>query len=268
MEAMKESTDRPSLEAVVEAGMLRLDSLHPGGLELTRELAELCKIGKGSKVLDIASGTGETACFLAERFAARVSGIDRSDRMIRRAEAKARTKGLKVELRKGDAANLPFGEAEFDAAICECTLCFLEKKRVLAEMVRVVRAGGCVGIDDLCWKKETPDNLKSTLAEIEGERPETLEGWRSLFHEAGLVDVQTVDKAGLMSRWMEESRKQVGALGQLILVSKIVRRWGMGGLLTILKSERIFSSQFMGYGIIVGTKRHDPVLAKFPATGG
>jgi hypothetical protein len=37
--------------------MLKLESLHPGGLELTRELAELCKIQKSAKVLDIASGT-------------------------------------------------------------------------------------------------------------------------------------------------------------------------------------------------------------------
>jgi ubiquinone/menaquinone biosynthesis C-methylase UbiE len=243
-----------SLDDVVEAGMLKFGSLHPGGLELTRELAGLCHIQKGAKVLDVASGTGETACFLAERFAARVYGVDHSDHMILRAEAKARTKGLEVKFSRGEAANLPFGDAEFDAAICECTLCFLEKERVLGEMVRVVRPGGCVGMHDLCWQEGAPDGLKRTLAEIEDEEPETLAGWRGLFSQAGLVQIHAVDKSEEMSLWIQEARKQLGLTGQLILALKIVRRWGLRGLWRVLKSERVFASEFLGYGIVVGTK--------------
>jgi arsenite methyltransferase len=245
----------PSLETVVEAGMLKLESLHPGGLELTRELAELCKIQKDAKVLDIACGTGETACFLAERFAARVYGVDHSDQMIERAKAKAQTRGLAVEFRNADAASLPFGDAEFDAVICECTLCFVDKERTLAQMVRLVRPGGYVGIHDLCWKEDAPDPLKRTLAEIEGERPETLEGWQRLLHQAGLVDIRALDKAKLMSRWMGESRKQLGLDGQATLALRIIRQWGLRGLWRVLKSERVFSSGFLSYGIVVGIKR-------------
>ena len=78
--------DQPSLEGLVETGMLALESLHPGGLETTRQLAELCNIQRGTVVLDVASGTGETACFLARTFGARVVGVDRSGEMIRRAD--------------------------------------------------------------------------------------------------------------------------------------------------------------------------------------
>jgi hypothetical protein len=39
--------------------------------------------------------------------------------------------------------------------------------------------------------------VKRELTEIECEKPETLEGWRVLFEEAGLVAVQTVDKSDL-----------------------------------------------------------------------
>lgn len=59
------SAIRPSLEGLVEAGMVKLESLHPGGLDMTREPARLCNIRKGSKLLDVASVTGETACFLS-----------------------------------------------------------------------------------------------------------------------------------------------------------------------------------------------------------
>ncbi len=58
--------------------MLPLESLHPGGLSLTRELSVLCAIGAGSRVVDVACGTGETACFLAESLGARVIGLDHS----------------------------------------------------------------------------------------------------------------------------------------------------------------------------------------------
>lgn len=61
-------------------------------------------------------------------------------------------------------------------AICECTLCFLDKRRVLDEMVRVVRSGGYVGMHDLYWKKGASEVSKRTLAEIEGENPVTLGG--------------------------------------------------------------------------------------------
>lgn len=247
--------DRPSLEGIVETGMLTLDSLHPGGLETTRHLAKACNIQRGAAVLDVASGTGETACFLAETFDARVYGVDRSDEMICRAGAKANARGLQVKFKKADAVDLPFDDSEFDAAICECTLCFLDKPRVLGEMVRVVRPGGCVGMHDLCWKDGASDQLKHTLAEIEGEKPETLEGWRQLFESAGLVQITAVDKSEVKLRWMQKSRKQLGLTGQLTLGLKIIRRWGVRGLWRILRSERVFSNNFLGYVLVVGTKR-------------
>ncbi len=247
------AASRPSLEALVETGLLQMESLHPGGLETARELAEMCRIDGGTRVLDVAGGTGETACYLTEQFGARVVVIDSSTEMIRRGEAKARAKGLAVEFHQADAAHLPFADATFDVAICECTLCLLDKERVLAEMMRMVRPGGHVGMHDLCWQKNAPDDLKRTLAEIEGEVPETLDGWQRLFCTAGLIDIHAQDKSELMVQWMRESRRQRGLWGELTLAWKIVGRWGISGLRTILRSERVFSSRYLGYGILVGT---------------
>jgi arsenite methyltransferase len=246
--------DQASLEGLVEAGMLALESLHPGGLDTTRQLAEICNLQRDGSVLDVASGTGETACFLAETFGARVLAVDHCDEMIQRGEAKARTRGVKVQFRNADAADLPFDDGEFDVAICECTLCFLDKARVLREMTRVVRPGGGVGMHDLCWKAEASDSLKRTLAEIEGETPETLEGWRQLFENAGLAQITAVDKSDVMSRWMRESRKQLGMAGQLTLTMRIIQRWGLRGAWRIFRSERVFSSDHLGYALVAGTK--------------
>jgi SAM-dependent methyltransferase len=256
METVEQSPAREaSLEALIESESLKVESLHPGGLELTEELAELCGVRRGSDVLELACGTGESACFLAERRGARVVGLDGSPRMIRRAEQKAQGRGLEVKFRQADAHHLPFPDAAFDVAICECTLCILDKEQVIREMVRVVRPGGCVGMHDLWWREDTPNDLKRTLAEIEGERPETLEGWRRLFAQAGLAEIRAVDKSSLIQRWMKESRQQMGLIGQLLLAWKIIRRWGIRGLRRILRSERVLSNKQLGYGIVVGTRR-------------
>ena len=256
METVEQSPAREaSLEALIETELLKVESLHPGGLELTEELAELCEVRRGSDVLELACGTGESACWLAEQRGARVVGLDRSRRMIQRAEQKARARGLEVAFREADAHHLPFPDAAFDVAICECTLCLLDKEQVLREMVRVVRPGGRVGMHDGCWREDTPDDLKRTLAEIEGERPETLEGWQRLFAQAGLAEIRAVDKSSLIPRWMKESRERLGRMGQLALAWKIIRRWGFRGLRRILRSERVFSSEQLGYGIVVGSRR-------------
>ena len=244
----------PSLENLIENEDLGLESLHPGGLEITQELARLCQIGKDTSVLEVASGTGESACYLSASLEACVVGIDSSDYMIERAKQKAGRRKLEIEFEKADAHQLPFGEATFERVISECTTCVLDKERAIREMVRVVKPGGYVGIHDLCWQPDTPEKMKKRLAEREGESPETLEGWKLLFEKAGLEQIETVDKSFLVSTWIEDSRKKLGVRGQLKLLLKIVRRWGIGGLRNIWSSERIFQSQHTGYGMIVGRK--------------
>ena len=44
------------------------NSFHPGGLELTQKLAQKIGLNEKSVVLDIASGNGESAIFLAKQF--------------------------------------------------------------------------------------------------------------------------------------------------------------------------------------------------------
>jgi len=252
---MPSDRNEASLETLVETGMLQLESLHPGGLDTTRELLNACHIVRGSRVLDVASGTGETACLLAEELDARVSAVDDSEEMVRRGRAKAAERGVDIVFERADAASLPFDDGTFDSAICECTLCLLDKPRVLAEMARVVRPGGTVGMHDLCWDEGAPDRLQRALRELEGEEPETLEGWRRLFEAAGLDQVTTVDKTDAKARWMRDSRRQIGFFGQIALTWRILRRWGLRGALRVLRSESVLSNRHLGYAIVVGTKR-------------
>ena len=245
---------QPSLENLVESEDLGFEILHPGGLEITRELANLCRIGKDSYVLDVASGTGESACFLAETFGARVVGMDGSDLMVERAQEKARRRNLAVEFKKGDAHQLPFEENTFDAVISECTVCILNKEKAIQEMARVVKPNGYVGFHDICWKEDTPERMKTRLAEIEGEEPETIDGWKALCQKLGLKDVQAIDRSSLIPIWMKEttSHLSLASIGKIVI--KVLRIWGFSGLLDVWESERIFQSKYTGYGIVVARK--------------
>ena len=246
--------ERPSLESLVEIGDLGIEILHLGELDITGELAELCHIRKGTEVLDVATGTGESACFLVQNYGCRVVGVDVSDYMVSRAVQKAQERGLPIEFKKADAHNLPFEDDTFDVAMSECTTCLLDKDRAISEMVRVVKPRGYVGIHDICWKEDTPDEIKRKLVEIESERPETLEGWKSLFAKAGLEEIVTLDRSSLIPGWEKEIRKKIGAVRQLKIFLKVIKSWGICGVKAVIESERIFQGPHTGYGIIVGRK--------------
>lgn len=248
----------PSLEALAESGELGVEILHPGGLAITKELATLCQVEPGTCVLEVASGTGESACTLAEKFGCRVVGVDFSEAMVLRARTKAAEKNLPdVTFQRGDAHHLPFDDGTFDTVITECATSVLDKLRAICQMARVVKIGGYVGIHDICWGEDTPPRLKERLAELEGERPETLEGWKRLFKKAGLVDVQGYDRSYLVPPWMKDIRREMGLLGQMRVTRTVFKKWGFSGLWKVLESERIFRDKHTGYGIIVGKKPKD-----------
>ncbi len=247
-------TSKPSLENLVESGVIEVESLHPGGMITTHELAELCHVDKNTKLLDVASGTGESACYLAEEFKSSIIGIDASEIMVARAKEKTIQRKLTIDFSVGDAHNLPFDDHSFDVVISECTTCVLDKQRAITEMVRVVKTGGYVGIHDICWRNDTPEKMKTKLAEIESERPETLEGWVHLFQQAGLENCNGIDRSELIPAWMRESKKNLGVKGQWKIVQTVFNSWGLKGLWTVFQSERIFASRHTGYGIIVGQK--------------
>jgi ubiquinone/menaquinone biosynthesis C-methylase UbiE len=92
------------------------------------------------RALDVGTGTGDGALFLAREFPrASVRGVDLSEQMIRAARHRV---GLdpegRVAFRVADAADLPFDEASFDL------LTLLNMPPFFAEMARVARPGGYV----------------------------------------------------------------------------------------------------------------------------
>ena len=147
--------------------MLLGDVFHPGGLALTCHLGERLGLGPGMQVLDVACGRGASAVHLAERFGCHVTGLDYGAENIAVAEARAAESGLAhlTTFRRGDAEGLPFEDGTFDAVVSECSFCtFPDKATAAAEMARILRPGGRLGLTDMTVQGTLPDDIESLLA--------------------------------------------------------------------------------------------------------
>jgi arsenite methyltransferase len=178
---------------IYESDLARLllgGSFHPGGLRLTERLGELLRLRPESRVLDVASGEGTSALFLAERFGCEVVGIDYGKQNVERASDDATAKGFvdRVRFQQADAESLPFPDCSFDAIVCECAFCtFPEKSRAACEFARVLRHGGNVGLSDLTRGPGLPkelDDLLAWVACIADAQP--IEGYVEYLSSAGL----------------------------------------------------------------------------------
>ena len=145
------------------------DTLHPGGLELTRRLAQALGLQPGQRVLDLACGPGASALLLAREFGCRVTGVDYGLQNVQAARASASEAGLagQVESLVGDVETLPSPDGAYDVIVCECALStFPDKEAALAEAHRVLRVGGHLGLADVILDGSLPEELQGVAASV------------------------------------------------------------------------------------------------------
>jgi hypothetical protein len=144
------------------------ESYHPGGVELTRHLADTMGLRARDRVVDVAAGTGTTVLTLAEERGVDAIGVDLGPAQVATAGGRARRRGLlgRTAFVLGDAERLPLDDASADAVVCECALCtFPDKDTAAAELARVLRPGGRLGLTDV-WLD--PDRLDPDLQGLAG----------------------------------------------------------------------------------------------------
>jgi demethylmenaquinone methyltransferase / 2-methoxy-6-polyprenyl-1,4-benzoquinol methylase len=127
--------------------------------------ADQARVAPGSRVLDVATGTGDLAIELAKRVApgGEVTGSDFSEAMLDRARAKvagADPRGVRPHFEWADALELPYADGRFDAAAVGFGVRnFSDLGRGLAEMARVVRPGGRVVVLEITTPTRAPLSL-------------------------------------------------------------------------------------------------------------
>lgn len=237
---------------------------HMGGLKATRELIELCRIGKGKYVLDVGCGVGATSCYIAKRHGCRLVGVDILERMIDRANERAKKEGVenRVEFRVADAQNLPFEDALFDAVIGESVITFIKhKQRAVNEYVRVTKPGGYVGLNEEIWIKTPPLELveySSRSWDIEAEIL-TSDGWEESLRNCGLKEIvaRTYKFKASPSEYINEIRLYIRDLPGMLyralalyIKSRAFRKYMKGRFTSLPKNF----FEYLGYGIYVGRK--------------
>lgn len=208
------------------AKLLLGDSFHPGGLRLTERLGTLLGLTPQSRVLDVASGQGTSAFFLAERFGCEVVGVDYSAQNVERANGLAVGKNLasRVHFELGDAERLQFPDASFDAVFCECAFCtFPDKSSAAREFARVLRPDGLVGISDLTRAAVLPKELETLLAWISCiADAQPVESYADYLCSSGL-DVYTVENHnGALAELVHEIRMKLMSAEVLVGLKKLV----------------------------------------------
>jgi ubiquinone/menaquinone biosynthesis C-methylase UbiE len=122
-------------------------------------MIDIARVDEGQRVLDVACGTGVVARAAADRVGrtGSVVGLDLNPAMLEVAA------GIRsdIEWRQGDAANLPFGDSEFDAVLCQSALFFFpDVDAAVAEMARVVRPDGAVAVQTYASLDDQPGFLE------------------------------------------------------------------------------------------------------------
>ena len=236
------------------------DSFHPGGVELTGRLAKLLKLTPQSRILDVASGKGTSALYLAETLGCHVTGIDLSRQNIDQSSADALNRGLKTRaaFQVADAERLPFEAGIFDAILCECAFCtFPDKRQAATEFSRVLKPGGRIGISDLTRSPEPLPELDGLLAWIAciGDA-QPLESYAAWLMGAGLVVENTEVHDHCLAQMVDHVRSK-------LLVADVMR--GLGKLdvpgLDTTEANRFARAASaavragkLGYGLVIARK--------------
>jgi ubiquinone/menaquinone biosynthesis C-methylase UbiE len=127
-------------------------------------LCEAVDLRAGASVLDVATGSGNTAISAARRFC-EVTGMDLAPESIEHARKRAEAEGMEITFEVGDAEDLSYPDASFDFVLSTLGVMFCPNQEKAAdELLRVCRPGGKIGLVN--W---TPDdfigNMLRTVAE-------------------------------------------------------------------------------------------------------
>jgi len=157
-------------------------------------LAEAIDLRADERVLDVAAGTGHMTLACARRFA-QVTSTDYVEALLEKGRERVRADGLSASFKVADAENLPFEDDAFDVVVSTFGVMFApDQERAAAEMLRVLRPGGRIGMAN--W---TPEGFIGRLFKIQsryvpppaGVRPPVL--WGTESHLVKLFGAQAQD---------------------------------------------------------------------------
>ncbi|MFP6772234.1 MAG: methyltransferase domain-containing protein [Alphaproteobacteria bacterium] len=209
-----------------------LDHFHGRGVAATSEMAASLGLSGDDEVLDIGSGVGGPARFVARTYGCRVVGIDLTAEFCAVAERLTQAVGLsgKVRFEQASATNLPFDDSRFQAAYSQnVSMNIADKGAMFGEAYRVLCPGGVFALSELALGNggdviyPTPwssDGVHSYLLS-EADTVAALEG-------AGFDVVSVTDNYAAVRRFRQEQKELVARDGPPKLSTFILMGDGAG----------------------------------------
>jgi ubiquinone/menaquinone biosynthesis C-methylase UbiE len=137
------------------------DQFHGRGLEATEEIADLLDIAAIDRILDIGSGIGGPARYMANRFGCQVTGIDLTADFCDVARHLTQLLGLhdRVKFELGNALAMPFADGSFDGAYSmNVSMNIADKAGLYREIHRVLEPGAWLLLSEIAkGTGEDPD---------------------------------------------------------------------------------------------------------------
>jgi ubiquinone/menaquinone biosynthesis C-methylase UbiE len=136
-----------------------LDQFHTRGLAATAELAKLAGITPDMLVLDVGSGVGGPARFLAATYGCRVTGVDLSPPFVEAARYLTERTGQsgQVSFQTASALELPFEDAQFNVVLLQhVAMNISDRTRLYREIRRVLKSAGRLATFDVVLNSGEP----------------------------------------------------------------------------------------------------------------
>jgi len=195
------------------------DQFHGRGMEATEEVAGMIKVTATDHLLDVGSGIGGPARFMAHRFGCRVTGIDLTSEFCEVASHLTRLMGMesKVEFKEGDALRMPFADASFDGAYSmNVSMNIADKPALYREIRRVLNPGGWLMLSELARGPGAPlDYPTPWAATAASSFLATPEETRAGLEAAGFDIVEFRDASEDVKAWGARSKAIIDSGGKM-----------------------------------------------------